>query len=94
MKLRESSTSNSNILPSSTVTYNSSDGLYYVHLNAEDNSTATYELSTGQARSLIRQLVDAGVEMSFPDKSYTAGELDATKQHLNDLRRIVFEDKQ
>ena len=66
-----------------------SDGNIY---NVMFGNGAVHQVHESEARSLIRGLVDAGVSMTLPDTSYTAGELEATKSHLNDLRRIVFED--
>lgn len=67
------------------------DGVEGVHIN---DATEITTLDERNARHLIRVLIDQGVSMTLPDNSYQAGELDATKAHLDDLRRIIFEDKQ
>ena len=77
-----------------SVEYIAEEQIY--NLNVYQNEEAGmvfYKFTEIEARDLIRAFVREGVSMSFPDQSYGAGELAATKQHLEDLRKIVFEEK-
>jgi hypothetical protein len=56
-----------------------------------NNIKPTFELPLRAIQPLIQALSEAGVKT--PDVSFMHGELNATKNHLKDMRELVFQEE-
>jgi hypothetical protein len=50
----------------------------------------SWEIEFGFSGQLLQALTDRGI--SLPDKNFAQGKLEATERHLEDMRRLVFEE--
>jgi len=48
------------------------------------------ELECDFSKKLLQALVDRGIQL--PDKNFAQGKLEAAEKHLEDMRRLVFEE--